>query len=417
MNTSPTLENRLRESGRIRFLREYFGNTAWFPIANVLLEALLEGPLEYLLKPDLYAMLGASLVQAWVLSRWPAPRRGLRLLGNLVGPAVYTLGEMALEGLSFWSSPNHIAYWAFALAVGLLQELRPRRPMLWQSVCVVAEDVVRTSILLAMYMFFEFKSDPAANYNAASFISDASHRFVALVIPLLGLSLGLANLTAQRYLGLLQETSGRLKTYAEWLLGRTFLARLVENPNALALMRHERTVLFMDVRSFTQWSEQRTPEEVVTLLNEYYALAEEVLNAAQAVKFKFSADEVMAVFATPQQALQAARTLREQAGAVLGRANLGAGIGLHTGQLVEGLLGSRGVKFYDVIGDTVNTAKRIEGAAAAGEILCTEAVRQALAEQTFDPPRTVMVKGKEKPLAVYRLQEKTTDALTTPPAA
>jgi len=83
---------------------------------------------------------------------------------------------------------------------------------------------------------------------------------------------------------------------------------------------------------------------------------------------------------------------------------LGAGIGLHSGPVVEGLLGSAGIKGYDVIGDTVNTAKRIEGAAGAGEVLVSEPVRAALgAALAVGARRELTVKGKEAPIAVCPL--------------
>lgn len=85
--------------------------------------------------------------------------------------------------------------------------------------------------------------------------------------------------------------------------------------------------------------------------------------------------------------------------------HLGAGIGLHGGLVVEGLLGSANVKFYDVIGDTVNTAKRIESAARSGEILISEHVRNGTGQKLhLDSGREINVKGKEKPLIVYSVE-------------
>jgi class 3 adenylate cyclase len=81
-----------------------------------------------------------------------------------------------------------------------------------------------------------------------------------------------------------------------------------------------------------------------------------------------------------------------------------AGIGVHSGPVVEGLLGSTGLKGYDVIGDTVNTAKRIEGAAAGGEVLISNDVRAALDSATqLGEMREVVAKGKEVPIQVYPL--------------
>lgn len=203
----------------------------------------------------------------------------------------------------------------------------------------------------------------------------------------------------------LRRVSAQLKTYSEWLLGEDLLGRVLSDPDALSLTRRERTVVFMDIRNFTGWSEQRTPEEVVAMLNRYYTVAEIIAKKHNAIKLKFAADEVMAIFPDAQRAADSALALRQELLRLLDGYNLGAGIGLNTGRLVEGLLGSKDVKFYDVIGDTVNTAKRIEAAAAKAEILVSGTTRQALGENesSFGPERLIEAKGKGAPVTVYPL--------------
>ena len=203
----------------------------------------------------------------------------------------------------------------------------------------------------------------------------------------------------------LRRVSAQLKTYSEWFLGADLLGRVLSDPDALSLTRRERTVLFVDIRNFTGWSEQRTPEEVVAMLNRYYTVAESIAKQHNVIKIKFAADEVMAIFPDAQRAAATALGLRPAFERMLAEYNLGAGIGLNTGRLVEGLLGSKDVKVYDVIGDTVNTAKRIEGAAARAEILVSESTRQALGDDQaqFGPERQIEAKGKGAPVTVYPL--------------
>ncbi len=202
----------------------------------------------------------------------------------------------------------------------------------------------------------------------------------------------------------LSKLSQQLRVYSEWLLGRDLLNRALSDQNSLSLSRRERTVLFMDIRSFTRWSESRPAEDVVTMLNHYYNAVERVVNQHQVIKFKFTADEALAVFPTAEQAAQAALAMRTDIAALLERYGLGAGMGLHTGPLVEGLLGSAAVKFYDVIGDTVNTGKRIEGAAVAGEVLVSASTHAHLpARYQFGEVRPIAAKGKEEPQMVYPL--------------
>lgn len=159
------------------------------------------------------------------------------------------------------------------------------------------------------------------------------------------------------------------------------------------------------MRGFTHRSEARSPEDVVGLLAQYYMLAENTLAGHHAIWYKYSADEVMAVFASAEQALAAARQLPNKTATLLAEHGLGAGIGIHIGVLVEGLLGSTGVRFYDVIGDTVNTARRLESAAGGGEILISNGMlRAAEVQAPTAGVREIVVKGKSAPLQVYLLE-------------
>lgn len=397
------LDSRISGSFSSRYEQELFRNTGQFPIANLLLELLLEGSAVFF-APDIYTLIGAMLLQAWVLTRRENTTAPRRLLGNLVGPAAYTAIETGFEGWKFFAMPNHIAYWVFAVAVGALQAARLRAgPGTTAGVLVVLENLVRASILFAMYAIFEVLID-ARPFSVSVFLADRSHVFIGLATLILGISVGLAALAEFGYLAKLRETSAQLQRYSEWLLGKDLLERVIANPAALTLVRRERAILFMDIRGFTAWSEHCSPETVVQALNGYYEAAEPVVWRHSAIKLKFSADEILAVFAQPGEAAACALELRAQTRRALAPWDLGAGIGLHAGPVVEGLLGSSGIKGYDVIGDTVNTAKRIEGAAAGGEVLVSEAVRATLDPAlTVGARRELLVKGKDAPLAVYPL--------------
>ncbi|MFQ3682034.1 adenylate/guanylate cyclase domain-containing protein [Roseiflexus sp.] len=403
---SSPLESRITGSFSTRFLLELFGNSIHFPVANVLFELLVEEPLDYLRRPDLYVIFTASLIQTYWLTRWETSAHPRRFWGNLIGPALYTLVESLVEGPHFFSYSHHLAYWIFAFAIGSLQSLKLRLPSNFSNLIIVLENVTRTVIVFFMYFLFETHANPTQTSSLNAFFSDSSHQFIGLSMLFLGLIIGLANLTANYYLGLLKQTSAQLKTYSEWLLGRRLLEQAFSNPSTLSLTRRERAVLFMDIRGFTRWSEARSPETVVNLLNNYYQVAESILTRHNATKFKFSADEVIAVFPTAESALPAVLELRASVHQLLSGYHLGAGIGLHIGPLVEGLLGGVDIKFYDVIGDTVNTAKRIESAAHPGEVLISESIRNIIGQTLpIGIKREITVKGKESPLTVYPLED------------
>ena len=398
--TTAGLDAAIDGSRRERFFLELFGNSAVFPIANILFELLLVGGPAYFRRHHFYAMALAGLVQAAYLSRAGEVKR---FRGNLIGPAIYTGIEGAAEGLPFFHAPHHYTYWMVAAAIGALQTGAGRAaPGALRSAFVVMEAVVKSTILLALYAVFELETDPRPGRALARFFEDPSHNFIAWSLVLLGIMAGMAAVTSQRYLAMLKDVSRRLRIYSEWFLGRQLLEQAVSDPRALALARRERAVLFMDMRGFTAWSESQSPERVVAGLAKYYVAAEGVFARHPPIRAKFSADEIMAVYGEAGDALAAARSLALTQVEALRVDGLGAGIGLHWGPVVEGLIGGSDIKQFDVIGDTVNTAKRIEGAAGPGEILASEAFRAAVDAASL-AARDVELKGKTAPLRVHRL--------------
>lgn len=402
-NPQTSVENRLSDSPAGRFWQELFRNSGQFPIAIILLEFLREGS-NYLSKPDLYILLPASAIQSYFLSRRLTSSSWEKFLGNLIAPALYSVVETLFEGPEFFAAPQHIAYLVVAFLIAVLQAARVNLSGLVADVLLILENITRAEILFILYVVFETLSNPAQTTSLAEFFSDTSHRFIGLATFLLGLSAGFANSTAQRHLNLLRETAGQLKIYSEWLLGRDLLGRAINDPNSMRLSRQTRTVIFMDIRGFTSWSERRSPEEVASLLNRYYLTVESVLNNYQVIKYKFTADEVMAVFLDADEAIRAGRSLRESVMRSLVKRQLGAGLGIHTGSLVEGLLGGQKVRFYDVIGDTVNTASRIEKISKANEMWISEDTRQSLVNKVTGEQREIAVKGKDQPIKVYLIQ-------------
>ena len=401
-NTSSetSLEHRLSGSFLSRFWLELFRNTGQYPIAIILIETLTE-KWDYLTKPDLYAVVIAALLQAYWIALKPDRPAWQRFLGNLLAPTVYTFSEVAIEGIKFFDKPHHVVFWIFAILIGLLQALQSGKPSFFSNTLLVLENVVRSQILFSAYVIFESYTNPKNAAISWEFFSDPSHVLIGLTTLILGLSTGAADVNARSYLSILRETASQLKVYSEWLLGRNLLGRAINDPNSMRLSRQKRTVLFMDIRGFTSWSEKRSPEEVASLLNRYYMSVENLLNNYQVIKYKFTADEVMAVFIEAEEAVRAARDMQEAITRTLFKRELGVGIGVHTGPLVEGLLGGKNVRFYDVIGDTVNTASRIEKSAGAGEIWISEDTRLSLPDRMAGAQKEIIAKGKDQPIKVY----------------
>lgn len=400
------IETRLRGTRFSHMAQEFFTNTAHFPIVNIVYELLLEKKtVEYFKEPDLYILILAALIQAYFLGSWQYKKVARPFWGNLIGPLCYTLVESAFEGpAKFFASPAHLAYWGFAFSIGGLQELRLHITEKSARAVILTENILRISIVFVMYGLFEAATSKTQPYTITRFFADPSHVFIVIIVLLFGFLLGFSNITAQSYLTILHQTASQLRIYSEWLLGSSLLSTAVKDPNALALQRQKRTMLFMDIRGFTKWSEVQQPEEVVNMLNAYFEMAEEIWSGSSAIKVELTGDEIMLVFPTEETAVQVAIEMRRKVGVFLGTYNLSAGIGINSGPLIEGLLGSKKIKGYSVVGDTVNTAKRICDAAEGGEILISKSVYDAIGSGfVISEKRSITAKGKAEPLRIYSL--------------
>ncbi len=180
----------------------------------------------------------------------------------------------------------------------------------------------------------------------------------------------------------------------------------------------ECTVFNSDIRGFTRMSEGARPEGIVEMLNEYFEQMVETLFKYEGTLDKFMGDGIMALWgapvAHPDDALRCVSCAIEQMEA-LGRFNrkrvelnvppLAVGIGIHTGPLVAGYIGSSKALSYTVIGDTANTSARLCGIAAAGQILVSEGTLARLQNRfEYDELPPAQLKGKEKPFRVFNVK-------------
>ncbi len=186
--------------------------------------------------------------------------------------------------------------------------------------------------------------------------------------------------------------------------------------------RLRRTVFFSDVRGFTSYSESADPARVVGVLNLLLGMQEEVITRAGGEVDKFVGDETMAVFERPAQAVAAALAIRSRVLRMAGEIDgLKLGYGIHLGELVEGDIGSARMMDHTVIGDTVNTAARLQAAAKAHQIIVSAAVAadpEVSSRFVLDGMESLSVKGKTEALRVFSVtSSKNALAQTRPDAA
>lgn len=192
---------------------------------------------------------------------------------------------------------------------------------------------------------------------------------------------------------------------------------LLKNDSMLKGQRRVVTVLMSDIRGFTPLSEKLPAEEVVALLNDYLSRMIDIVFKHNGTLDKFIGDAILAVFGAPlpdpRHAARAVRTAVEMQKALAefnherrkaGKEEINVGIGINSGEVVSGEIGSERRSDYTVIGDPVNLTQRLESSSRGGEIL--------ISQETYDEVRDLVevealpemtVKGRRRPVKVYRL--------------
>ena len=268
--------------------------------------------------------------------------------------------------------------------------------------------VVLAAVLLG-YFFVQYEVFVHTRWEFAV-ITPAAMLFLGVIIPTLDQAVS-------------QELEKRrVRNLFSRFISPEMVSQLIETQNINSLNRRaELTILFSDIRGFTTISEKLTPEEVVALLNPYLAAMTDVIHKHGGTVDKYEGDAIVAFFGEPLQypdharrAVLAALDMRK----VLydlnnqwiseGRSKDGfeMGIGLNTGQVFVGLLGSEQRINYTIIGDNANLAARLQDQTKefGWPILISESTYLQVKEEfnaEFADSR--LVKGKTEPVGIYKL--------------
>jgi adenylate cyclase len=197
------------------------------------------------------------------------------------------------------------------------------------------------------------------------------------------------------------------------------VTQMLENPDSFKLggVNQTITVLFADIRGFTRISEHAPPEKIVNLLNRYFSAMTDIIFAHGGTLDKYLGDGLMALFGapttTPQDAANAVNAAVAMQRRIIGINNelrdeglpeIGVGIGLHTGEATVGYIGSERRSEYTAIGDTVNTASRLESNSKGGEILVSDATAKgARGRYKLKPREPITVKNRQQPVVLWEV--------------
>ncbi|HET9703615.1 MAG TPA: adenylate/guanylate cyclase domain-containing protein [Vicinamibacterales bacterium] len=245
--------------------------------------------------------------------------------------------------------------------------------------------------------------------------------WIPVTVPALAVVFAFVGDLAWKYVVEGREKRMVKKLFSRYV-SRDVFDQLVANPSLAALggSRRHMTVLFSDIRGFTTLSEKGSPEDVVSQLNQLFTRMVAVVFDHRGTVDKFVGDMIMALFSAPlddedhadhavQTALAMIRALDDmnRGWEAEGKARLGIGIGINTGDMVAGNIGSETIMSYTVIGDAVNLGARLESLNKeyGTQIIISEATRARLKGQyDIHPLGDVIVKGKSQPVAIFEVK-------------
>ncbi|MBC8491185.1 MAG: HAMP domain-containing protein [Candidatus Marinimicrobia bacterium] len=205
------------------------------------------------------------------------------------------------------------------------------------------------------------------------------------------------------------------KSFGKYI-GSEVLEMIMADPESAWLKGHrnEVTIVFTDIRGFSSYSKSKEPEEIVEGLNKYFEIATQAIQDHGGYVDKFIGDAVLGVFGVPvyhkdhvERGVRAAIDMQKK---FMNKRNNGdsflqsVGIGINSGVVVSGNIGSQDKMEYTVIGDTVNLAANLNSLANPGEIIITKSVYENLEDIiTVKPLSPQHIKGKTDPVETFKL--------------
>lgn len=243
--------------------------------------------------------------------------------------------------------------------------------------------------------------------------------YIRLLVPAIGLIVNFSLYIAQNYIINYAErvrVTKTLKMYVDPKVAAKIAETRIGGISKLS-SRRSISVLFVDIRGFTSLSEVLEPEQVVEILNEYLGHIAKAVAHWGGTLDKFIGDAAMAVFNSPDdlddyvlrsvcaalEITDGSEKIRTKYQNKYGK-SVGFGVGINCGDAVVGNIGSIKRMDFTAIGDTVNTASRLEGQAKAGQILVSQAVIDALAGRiSYTDNGPMSLKGKALPVMTYQI--------------
>ena len=385
----------------------------------------------------------AILISSWAfalfsgMTAWTLSYLAIEILNRTVLlPKVFPEGHISREGFSFRPSFKHLMLYCF-----IVSSVFPVIILLSSLVSVqvnnklpVHSGVIFVSILLLIIAFIITISISRLILNPLKKLTDAAER-----IQNGEYKTRVGIVTADELGDLADSFNDMSVSLAEKEFMRDTFGKVVDPEvrdylmagvkdssigNALGGETREVTVLFCDIRSFTAMSEKMEAARVVYLLNKYFTALGQCITAHHGIINKYIGDAIMAIFGAPVEAKNSALDAFEAAldmkkalvcvnkdFAAEGLPELRFGIGIHTGPVFAGTIGAENRMEYTVIGDTVNTASRLESLCKTykTDLLVSDSAAAKIMSEKSDCGLMLVddaqIRGKEEPMTVFGISK------------
>jgi adenylate cyclase len=314
------------------------------------------------------------------------------------------------------------------VADNLLRANFLRRPV-WEIFVTIGGIILLSLLVVVVTRQFRPVGSTVATLLVAGAVFGVAHLlfrspgyWLAILYPLSSLAFTYTGCTLYRVLTEQRERAWLKRAFQQYV-PHDVVQQIADDPKALVFggERRHLTVLFTDLRDFTAYSEEHEPEEIVEILREYLTAMVDIIFKHGGTVDKFIGDSILGIFGAPiyytdhaARACRAALEMSEQLRVLQARwqaekkTPLRMGIGVSTGDVVVGNLGSEQRFDYTVIGDAVNLGARLESAnkdfPTQHNIIISESTYQEAKEiLEVNPLGEVIVKGKREAVPIYEL--------------
>ncbi len=296
------------------------------------------------------------------------------------------------------------------VSLDFIQQLFHERTL---SIIILTSVILFFGVLIAIWFGIHFSRPISELAKATEEISKGNYKYYVRLIrndELGNLARAFNQMSRKLRLNTLMQ-----KSFGKYV-GAEVLEMIMANPESAWLKGHrnEASIIFIDIRGFTAYSEANEPEDIVEKLNDYFEIATNIILRHGGYVDKFIGDAVLGVFGVPvyhedhmERAVRAALDMQRQLKECSRNGNpllAAVGISINAGVVVSGNIGSQIKMEYTVIGDSVNVASRLNGLAGSGEIIISKNIHDKLKGMIeMEARRPQKIKGKSEPVETFKV--------------